>query len=100
MLGDMIATKAGKVASDRDLQAIRILLLQAAARVVQMIENTKAYRRLAITFHDPLRLLLQRWGRLFPNRSSLRGEHLDFWKRGDRTPRSQLKSTLEFSNRT
>jgi hypothetical protein len=55
MLRDVIGAKAGKVTSDRDVQAFSILLPQAAARVVQMIENTKAYCRLTITLHEPLR---------------------------------------------
>src|SRR5271154_951090 len=55
MLGDVIGAKAGKVTSGRDVQASSILLPQAAARVVRMIENTKAYCRLTITLHEPLR---------------------------------------------
>jgi hypothetical protein len=37
------------------VQAISILLPQAAAGVVEMIENTKAYCRLTITLQEPLR---------------------------------------------
>jgi hypothetical protein len=62
MLRDMIGVKAGKVTSRRDVQAIRILLTQAAARVVEMIENTKTYCRLTITLHEPLRRRCKNYG--------------------------------------
>jgi hypothetical protein len=45
MLRDVIGTKARKVTRGGDLQAITVLLPQAPARVIQMVENAKAYCR-------------------------------------------------------